>query len=363
MILSRALVSLGPTTHWTIRDNPRSIDLIPILEGETAMLAADSIRAIVQRAVLAPSSHNTQPWRFLATASAVDLLADRSRALPVNDPFDRELIISCGAALLAMRVAAAAAGLGARLYLLPDGAAGDRLARVELSADPADADLAALGPFIEQRRTCRKAFAAREIAPDVIANVTSSASAEGAALLTLDEARRRASAALVAEGDREQWHDPRWRRELAMWMHPRRDGDGLAVSALAAPIARAVVRSFDLGNGVAAKDQQLLTASPWLTVLGTAGDDARSWLHAGQALQRALLVGCRHGLQASYLNQPIELPNLRARLRSLMGTADHPQLLMRWGHPAHTLPPAPRRPLDAVLEAGSTRAARGCRSS
>ena len=50
----------------------------------------------------------------------VDLLADRTRALPVNDPEDRELTISCGCALFNLRVAAAAAGhlpttLGARV--------------------------------------------------------------------------------------------------------------------------------------------------------------------------------------------------------------------------------------------------------
>lgn len=318
------------------------------------MLAADSIRAIVQRAILAPSSHNTQPWRFRATASAVELLADRTRALPVNDPFDRELVISCGAALMALRAALAAAGLGARVHLLPDGADADRLACVELTAEPADADLAVLSPSIEQRRTYRKAFDTREVAPEVIASVTSSVSAEGARLLTLDAEQRQAAGALVAEGDRAQWSDPRWRRELAMWMHPRRDGDGLAVPALAAPVAQAVVRTFDMGNGVAAKDQQVLVASAWLTVLTTTGDDVRSWLHAGQALQRGLLTGCCHGLQASYLNQPVQLPSLRTRLQFMLATADHPQLLMRWGHPTETLPSAPRRALDAVLEVGTT---------
>ncbi|HRP25542.1 hypothetical protein [Thauera sp.] len=327
------------------------------------MLAADAIRALVQRAVLAPSSHNTQPWRFRATASAIDLLADRTRALPVNDPFDRELIISCGAALMALRAASADAGRGTRVHLLPDDTDGDWLARVELTADPADTDLAALGPLIEQRRTYRKAFDAREVSPDVVASVTSSVAAQGARLLTLDIEQRQVAGALVAEGDRQQWDDPRWRRELAMWMHPRRDGDGLSIPALAAPIAQAVVRTFDMGNGVAAKDQQLLTASPWLTVLTTAGDDVQSWLHAGQALQCALLVGCRHGLQASYLNQPVEVPKLRTRLQALLGTVDHPQLLMRWGHPTEALPPAPRRPPEAVLEAVASRADRGCTPS
>lgn len=328
------------------------------------MLSVDSIRAIVQRATLAPSSHNTQPWRFSATASAVDLLADRTRALPVNDPFDRELIISCGAALMALRVASSAAGLGVRVHLFPDGADPDWLARVELSAEAADVDLAALDPFIKARRTYRAAFDARAVAPDIVASIAAAVTAEGAGLLSLDLDQRQAARALVAEGDREQWGDPCWRRELAMWMHPRRDGDGLTVPALAAPIAQAMVRTFDMGKGVAAKGQQLLTASPWLTVLTTTGDDARSWLQAGQALQRALLVGCQHGLQASYMNQPVEVPSLRMRLRSVLGTADHPQLLMRWGHPAQPLPPAPRRALDAVFEAGMTQPSdRGCPSS
>lgn len=311
---------------------------------------ATALESLVHRATLAPSSHNTQPWRFRVAKPAIDLLADRTRALPVNDPFDRELVISCGAALLALRAAAAAAGLGTRVRLLPDDSDADWLARVEITSDPAEAALAALAPFIEQRRTYRKAFDGRAVEPDAMAAVAAAAAAEGARLHTLNAEQRPLAGALVAEGDRAQWDDPRWRRELAMWMHPRRDGDGLAVPMLAAPLAQAVVRSFDMGNGVAAKDEQLLLGSPWLTVLATAADDPHAWLQAGQSLQRALLVACRHGLQASYLNQPVEVPALRTRLQSLLGITDHPQLLIRWGCPTETLRPAARRPLAAVLE-------------
>ncbi len=315
------------------------------------MPAPDTLRTLIQRAVLAPSSHNTQPWRFRVAGDRIDLLADRTRALPVNDPFDRELVISCCAALLTLRAAAAAAGMGARVQVYPDATEADWLARVELTMDPADPTLAALAPMIEQRRTYRRAFDARTVAPEAMAAITAAAALEGARLHTLDAEQRRQAGALVAEGDRAQWDDPRWRRELALWMHPRRDGDGLAVPALAAPIAQAVVRRFDMGNGVAARDEELLLGSPWLTVLATAADDPLAWLQAGQALQRALLTACRHGLQASYLNQPVEVAPLRARLQALLGTDTHPQLLMRWGHPKDTVPPAVRRPVEAVLEA------------
>ena len=65
----------------------------------------DKLRFALEYAVLAPSSHNSQPWHFVLQDDSVLVCADRTRALPVVDPFDRELVISCGAALFNLRVA------------------------------------------------------------------------------------------------------------------------------------------------------------------------------------------------------------------------------------------------------------------
>ncbi len=318
------------------------------------MPAPRNIEALIAQACTAPSSHNTQPWRFEVCGATITLWADRTRALPVNDPFDRELTISCGAALFSLRAAAAAQGLATTLQLLPDGPAADCLAHLQLAdhagaVTDADAALAPLAQALALRRTYRKAFAASPVTDEDTLALAQAAASEGAALLPLDASQRQRAAELVAEGDRLQWDDPRWRRELAMWMHPRRSGDGLTLPALAAPIAQAVVRSFDLGDGTAARDQQLAAGSPSLTVLGTTGDDALAWLCTGQALQRALLTGCRRGLQASYLNQPLQCASLRPRLQALTDASLHPQLLIRWGHPGVELPATPRRPMSAVL--------------
>jgi nitroreductase len=61
--------------------------------------------------VLAPSNHNTQPWHFNVDGDCLTLCADRTRALPVVDPSDLELIVSCGAALFNLRVALRRCGL------------------------------------------------------------------------------------------------------------------------------------------------------------------------------------------------------------------------------------------------------------
>lgn len=312
--------------------------------------APAQMRRLVEAAVLAPSSHNTQPWRFAIRDAAVDLYADRTRALPVNDPDDRELTISCGAALFNLRVAAAARTVATAVTLLPDPSDRDWLARVTGGAGLVE-PLADLWPAVTERRTYRKRFADRPVDSAVVAALAAAAAAEGASLLSvLDPNVRQEVASLVAEGDRRLWADPRWRRELALWMHPRRRGDGLTLPGLTVPIAQRVVRTFDMGDWAAAKDRALAAGSPLLAVLETTGDDPRQWLIAGLALERVLLTGGRLGLQASYLNQPIQVGALRPTLRTLVGATGLPQLLLRFGYPAEVVPASVRRPLDGVID-------------
>lgn len=306
--------------------------------------------SLIRRAVLAPSSHNTQPWLFRVSKSAIDLYADRTRALPVNDPDDRELSISCGCALMNLRIAAAAEGLGGRVELFPAPDEPDWLTRISFDGKlGAPAEEAALAAFIEQRRTYRKRFLPREVDPAAVDQLIEAAQSEGAWLRPLATvAARQEAAGLVAEGDAAQWANPSWRRELADWMHPRRRGDGLTVPALAAPVAQLVVRTFDIGGGVGAKDRELAEASPLLAVLGTYGDQPRDWLLAGQALERVLLAACGQDLQASYLNQPIQVESLRPKLQNLAG-GDFPQILLRLGYPVEVVPSAPRRDIADVI--------------
>ena len=103
--------------------------------------------------------------------------------------------------------------------------------------------------------------------------------------------------------------------------------------------------------------RSLVDAVHWeaasLAVLTTVGDSPRDWLAAGQALQRLLLLGVQLGLQASYLNQPVQVATLRSKLQQLTGCPGYAQLLLRIGTPTQVKPAAPRRPLADVLVTAS----------
>jgi hypothetical protein len=84
--------------------------------------------------------------------------------------------------------------------------------------------------------------------------------------------------------------------------------------------------------------------------LGTASDRVGDWLLAGQAFQGVLLVAAREAVQASHLNQPCQVAEVRPRLREVVGVSGFPQVVLRMGYPDGQVTRAPRRPVEAVLE-------------
>ena len=69
------------------------------------------LRRAAEQAHLAPSVHNTQPWRLVIRPDLLELYADRSRQLAALDPTGRQLIVSCGCALLNARVSSTGGGV------------------------------------------------------------------------------------------------------------------------------------------------------------------------------------------------------------------------------------------------------------
>lgn len=306
---------------------------------------------------LAPSSHNTQPWLFRVDNTGVELYADRTRALPVVDPEDRALIISCGAALYNLRVAIRHFGFTDGVELFPDGSQHDLLARVSIGVPRhPTADDDQRFSAIPLRRSNRQPFDSRPVAQMLIDRLVAAASEESDWLAVVSGGEiRNAVADLVAEGDRTQAASKPFRRELAAWMHHNRSRsrDGMpgyahGMGELTSLLGPFLIRTFDWGSGQAAKDRQLTVGSPVLAVLGTTSDDPQAWLAAGQALSSFLLLARAEGVYNSYLNQPIEVPELRPRLRDLIGQSGFPQILVRLGYGPDTRP-TPRRTVSEVV--------------
>src|SRR4051794_12294384 len=144
---------------------------------------AEALEAAADRARLAPSVYNTQPWILQLSGDCLVLRADQSRQLTVLDPQGRALVLSVGAALLNARAALAVRGWAVEVRRLPDPEDPDLLAEVRPVAGRPDGDLAALDRLIRRRRTNRRRFDRTPLADALLARFSWLAAEEGAMLL------------------------------------------------------------------------------------------------------------------------------------------------------------------------------------
>lgn len=306
----------------------------------------------------APSKHNSQPWRFVVTDDALEVWADPSRSLVETDAHRRELVLSCGAAMHLAGVAARAHGVAPLIVLFPDGPGGCVARLVERGpwqVTPADRALLLAVP---RRRTDRGPLDALGLAPALAFELQDVAEALGCELRLVASPWARATLAeLVARADRLLVRARGPERELSAWLRAPGDlrGDGVPSDHTRGPAAsyRAeyVQRDFSTRSSTPSQDRPGADR-PLLAVLCTATDGTHDHARAGAALIAVLLHATVAGANASFLNQPVEHPEMRQVLREQLQLDGHPQLVLRLGAGGEVTPPPRRRQTDLVFRSG-----------
>ena len=144
-------------------------------------------RTLLEAAVAAPSIHNSQPWQFLVGSRRIELYADPARHLRVSDGSGRSLLISCGAALFNLRVAAEHLGLHPRVRLM---ASEDPTLVAVVDIDHRHTRsglLDELYPAIWLRHTNRHPFWGRTPSPATLSRLVEAVTQENAVLRIYDD--------------------------------------------------------------------------------------------------------------------------------------------------------------------------------
>jgi Nitroreductase family len=339
---------------------------VDIFEGPSGGLPTEAatpeetVRFVADTAVKAPSVHNTQPWRFHHGQHEVSISANNERQVKIADPQGREMMISCGAALFNMRVALRYLGWVPKTRVLPDHDLPNLVARVswDQQVPPLEYEKE-LFHQIARRRTHRGGFDPTPLPDELLAALPEQAAKENATLtlLTHDQQRAGALAAVVEAGDYALRLDVERAKEEARWA-PGPDShrqDGVPTTAYPAhpeqtePSFRS--RDYAHGHGWGlppdAEDPVVRSAGV-VGLLTTSVDQPADWIHAGQALQRVLLVASSYNVAAALHSQPLEIPLLRDFIRVHLGGRAYPQMVLRLGATSEKAVSV-RRPVDEVL--------------
>lgn len=349
-------VALGGAA-WTVRSRMGSMaDYEAAIAGmRRAAAMPPETHDLIRIATLAPSGHNTQPWLFRSEGRQISILPDFSRRTPVVDPDDHHVFVSLGCAAETLAIASGAAGRAGELSFDPVGDGS-----VRFSFGSANASERPLFDAIPYRQSTRADYDGSAVSASDLNLLAGASTVPGVDLVLItDRPQIELLRDMVLAGNSAQMADPAFVAELKAWMrfNPRAalgSGDGLFSACSGNPVLPGwlgppMLDMVFSANAENAKYASQIASSAGIAVFAGAEANPAHWMQVGRACQRFALQATALGLKCAFLNQPVEVPILRADLASLAGMPGRrPDIVMRFGR-GPALPFSARRPVEAVM--------------
>jgi hypothetical protein len=314
---------------------------------------AAKMREMVRYATLAANGHNTQPWKFAIKEKSIEIHPDYTRRLPVVDPNDREMWISLGCALENLLITARSAGYSTEV-IYPS-----MNEYIEIQIRPDTPQGGNLFNAIPMRQNTRSEYSGQLISTSDYDQLQQIALDPGVSLdfaATPDKIEMFLE--YVNQGNLKQYADSAFINELIFWLRFNKKEalstmDGLYSRCSGNPeVPRWLGKSFVSGTKPeqqADADAKKLRSSSGAFVISSETDDKTGWVRTGQVYERIALLMTTLNIQSAFLNQPIEMKEVRGQFQQALGLGNSmPQLLVRFGY-ADPLPQSLRRPVDQVL--------------
>ena len=299
---------------------------------------------LLQYAILAPSTHNSQPWKFYVheNSRSVDFRLDLTKQLPQADPDGRDMLISLGACVETFIQAAAAYGLSAVVQSTDAVRLEDVVTTVTLSGTYNRRDLSVLNAILGRRNyrgpsqiDDTKIYRLQKSLIDIETQYSIKK------LLCSDRLAIEQAASLTAEGIEHAYADKQFRREISSWINPNWSkkktgipGYALTMSGLLSFVFPKVIPFVDVGAKLAKLNKKSFMQASGMCILGTESEASFSDLvNTGRAAVCIMLRARQLQLQSSVYVAAIEMAGLQNQLKSKLELSFVPQFLFTLIYP------------------------------
>lgn len=318
-----------------------------------------TVKDILEYARLAPSVHNTQPWRFKIddSSSSISLFAESARALDAGDPTKRELWVSLGICLETILLSAKGLGFSAKIVHLQTNSFAGEIARITLK--PSTSKQPAILDAIKNRHSYRGPMETASIPDSFIETCNQAVQDIGdvSLILVRDNERKTNIADITDKGMRMALSNAEFRKELAPllnynWSSARTGLHGFTMNyGLLGSIWQkwSVILGVDSKRQAAADKQRVLESSGLVFILSK-GDVPPFWLNVGRAYMRIALEITKAGFAHSTLTAPVEAARFHEDIENMLSTKNRIQSMIRIGKATQTPSrTSPRLNVDELL--------------
>ena len=301
------------------------------------------LHRILYYASLAPSGHNAQPWNVRLEQGQMWIGSDSARWLPKVDPKNREVMLSIGAFLENLIIAAPAHGFVAEYEVIGTRPATDLIRVVLKPIARRDVSL----EHIRARRTLRTGHLSRDVSSADVEALCAAAGVQHVHFITRQSKEGRLLAETTLEANRLQTARDDAQSELADWMRwTAEDGrthrNGFTPEALEiSGVAGWYVRHFMSRKAVLGKSfrrqsmdrvrQQLASYGGWIVI--TSDDEGiPALVDAGRRCERMWLHTRARSIAVHPMSQVLEEAPLKDQIRRNLGLPGRAQFVLRVGY-------------------------------
>lgn len=315
----------------------------------------EKLTFLVRYALLAPSSHNTQPWKFAVRSKSILVIPDYSRALAYSDRLNRELFVSLGCALGNLIIAANHFGLTTNISYLPENEEILVAARVDF-IDKKEKLLNPLFPFITTRRTNRFPYLMKKIPTEILEEIKQSNLYNDIDIHLITEEKQKSKIVnLVVKTTLNVFNDKVFTKELSEWIcsfyTKRHDGIvpfDLGIPGFLSPLAPYIVRYGPAKMQANLEKKLMSSASGFLLITGKK-NIREIWLKAGVAFQKVGLACEKNKIAVAPWAGLVEFEESSKLLMKILQVEEFPLFFARIGYSNKRPHQSPRRGLEEVL--------------
>lgn len=313
------------------------------------------INFCIQAGILAPNTHNTQPWLFNVSGNHLQIFPNLEYRLAQADPHNKMLYISLGCCIANIESAANYGKLSISIQSNPNAI------RIDFKRDESASSsaLAKVCPFITQRRSNKFPYSLKPVEENILQRFKEIGLENTSIKITSNGSDISEAAIQMGNAINLLAKNRKFARELAKWLKYSDTGDFDGMPAFVAGLngTEAKAAKFALVHlpnalqMIAKKDVSLIEGSPAIGIVISNGDTITDWVNIGRVYELFTLTATKLGINSTPMHAIVDNPDGRKTLAKIfhLNQREHPHFFFRLGYsitvPQHT----PRRGLDRVL--------------
>ena len=310
----------------------------------------EQIKFMLGFGVLAPSGHNSQPWKFQIEDNSLNIFVVPERALPASDPSGQQLCIGVGCLVENFCIAANYYGFVATVKFLGDilGKSPIVSITVEKSINTHNDDEVLIN-FITQRVSNRNKYQEKALPDNFIKKLQKLSTEQVKIFVTSEPNVNKKIIALVIEAQIRIMENTKFRQELSELMKPNFTSDKIGMPGFAfglplpiSMLSSTMVKHINMSKLNKKTDKVILKNTPSFIVIATLKDNNLSRFEAGRIFEKVWLMAVSEGLSCSPNAAPIADKNYSKQLQLLINQDFIPQIFSRIGFANKTARHTPR---------------------